>query len=59
MGTPEHQDVIAAAVLEAVDGFCRERRPAKPDRIARPDGPAKARLRPAAVTGPTGAVTRP
>jgi N-acetylmuramoyl-L-alanine amidase len=54
MGTPEHQAVIAAAVLEAVEGFCRERRPLKSDRIARPDAPAKARLRPAAARVPAG-----
>lgn len=52
MGTPEHQAVIAAAALEAVEGFCQERRPLKSDRIARPDAPAKAKLRPAAVTSP-------
>jgi N-acetylmuramoyl-L-alanine amidase len=59
MATPEHQAVIAAAAVEAVEGFCQERRPVKPDRIARPGAPAKPRLRPAAVTGPAGAVTRP
>lgn len=58
LGTPEHQAVIAAAAVEAVEGFCQERKPLKPDRIARPDAPAKARLHPAAATGPTGAVTR-
>jgi N-acetylmuramoyl-L-alanine amidase len=60
MGTPEHQAVIAAAVVDAVESFCQERRPVKSDRIARPDGPAKPRLRPAAVTGPAGdAIKRP
>jgi N-acetylmuramoyl-L-alanine amidase len=59
MGTPEHQAVIAGAAVEAVEGFCQERRPAKSDRIARPDARAKPRLRPAAVTVPAGAVTRP
>ena len=59
MGTPEHQAVIAAAAVEAVEGFCRERRPLKPDHIARPGPDVKARLRPAAATGPAGAVTRP
>jgi N-acetylmuramoyl-L-alanine amidase len=59
MGTPEHQAVIAAAAVEAVEGFCQERKPAKSDRIARPDARAKPRLRPAAVTVPAGAVTRP
>ncbi|MBV8753764.1 MAG: N-acetylmuramoyl-L-alanine amidase [Hyphomicrobiales bacterium] len=54
MGTPEHQAVIAAAVVEAAEGFCRERKPVKPDRIARPDAGAKAKLRPAAVRGPAG-----
>jgi N-acetylmuramoyl-L-alanine amidase len=55
MGTPERQALIGAAVLEAVEKFCHERRPSKPARIARPDAPAKARLRPAAVTVPAGA----
>jgi N-acetylmuramoyl-L-alanine amidase len=59
LGTPEHQAVIAAAALEAVEGFCRERRPLKSDRIARPDAPAKARLRPAAVTTPANDSKRP
>ena len=59
MGTPEHQVVISAAVVEAVERFCRERRPSKPARIARPAAPAKARLRPAAVTVPAGAADRP
>jgi N-acetylmuramoyl-L-alanine amidase len=59
MGTPEHQEVIGAAVVEAVERFCRERRPSKPARIARPAAPAKARLRPAAVTVPAGAADRP
>ncbi len=58
MGTPEHQSVISAAVLEAVERFCRERRPLKSERIARPAAPGKARLRPAAVTVPAGAVDR-
>jgi N-acetylmuramoyl-L-alanine amidase len=49
MGTPEHQAVIAAAAVEAIEGFCRERRPVKSDRIARPDGRAKPRLLPAAA----------
>jgi hypothetical protein len=51
--------VIAAAAVEAVEGFCQERKPAKSDRIARPDARAKPRLRPAAVTVPAGAATRP
>ena len=59
MATPEHQAVIAAAAVEAVEGFCQEQRPVKPDRIARPDARAKPRLRPAAVTVPAGAATRP
>jgi hypothetical protein len=59
MGTPEHQAVIAAAAVEAVEGFCRERRPLKPDHVARPDDSAKARLRPAAVTAPASAAKRP
>lgn len=58
MDTPEHQAVIAAAVVEAVEGFCQERRPLKSDRIARPAAP-KPRLHPAAMTGPAGAVKRP
>jgi N-acetylmuramoyl-L-alanine amidase len=59
MGTPEHQAVVAAAAVEALEGFCQERKPAKSDRIARPNAPAKPRLRPAAVTVPAGAATRP
>jgi N-acetylmuramoyl-L-alanine amidase len=59
MGTPEHQAVVAAAAVEALEGFCQERKPAKSDRIARPDARAKPRLRPAAVTVPAGAATRP
>jgi N-acetylmuramoyl-L-alanine amidase len=59
MGTPEHQAVIPAAAVEAVEGFCQERRPVKSDRIARPGPDAKPRLRPAAATGPAGTVTRP
>src|SRR6202011_6108527 len=59
MGTPEHQVVISAAVVEAVERFCRERRPSKPARIARPAAPAKARLPPAAVTAPAGAADWP
>jgi N-acetylmuramoyl-L-alanine amidase len=47
LGTPEHQAVIAAAAVEAVEGFCRERRPSKSGRITRPDASAKMRLRPA------------
>jgi N-acetylmuramoyl-L-alanine amidase len=58
MGTPEHQAVIAAAVLEGVEGFCRERRPLKSDRLAHPEVPARVRLRPAAVTAPASAVKR-
>lgn len=49
MGTPEHQAFIGAAVLEAVESFCQERRPLRPDRIA---APARARLRPAAARLP-------
>ena len=41
METPEHQALIGAAVLEAVEKFCHERRPSKPARIARPDAPRK------------------
>jgi N-acetylmuramoyl-L-alanine amidase len=52
MGTPEHQAAIAAAAVEAVEAFCRKRRPLKPDHIARPGSDAMPRLRPAAVTGP-------
>jgi hypothetical protein len=59
MGTPEHQAVIAAAAVEAVEGFCQERKPAKSDRIARPNAPAKPRLRPAAVTVPASGASRP
>ena len=59
MGTPEHQAVIAAAVVEAVEAFCQERRPLKSDRIARPEAPAMPRRRPAAATGPTNDGARP
>jgi N-acetylmuramoyl-L-alanine amidase len=54
MGTPEHQALISAAVLEAVEGFCKERRPLRSDRIVRrPDAaPSKPKLRPAAVRVP-------
>jgi N-acetylmuramoyl-L-alanine amidase len=58
MGTPEHQGVISAAVLEAVAAFCQQRRPVKPERIARPPAAAKARLHPAAATVPAGAAER-
>jgi N-acetylmuramoyl-L-alanine amidase len=60
MGTPEHQAVISAAVLEAVEGFCKERRPSRSDRIARrPEAaPSKPKLRPAAVRVPAGPVKR-
>jgi len=53
MGTPEHQGVISAAALEAVEKFCQQRRPVKSDRIARPAAPA--RSRPAAARAPAGA----
>jgi N-acetylmuramoyl-L-alanine amidase len=59
MGTPEHQAVVAAAAVEALEGFCQERKPAKSDRIARPNAPAKPRLRPAAVTVPASGASRP
>jgi len=59
IGTPEHQAVIAAAVVEAVEGFCQERRPVKSDRIARPGSDARPRLRPAAVTTPPSAARQP
>jgi N-acetylmuramoyl-L-alanine amidase len=52
MGTPERQGVIGAAVLEAVEKFCGQRRPAKPEPVARPAAPAKAEVRPAAATVP-------
>jgi N-acetylmuramoyl-L-alanine amidase len=53
MGTPEHQALISAAALEAVEAFCKEQRPLRSDRIARrPDASSKARLRPAAVRLP-------
>jgi N-acetylmuramoyl-L-alanine amidase len=57
--TPEHQGVIAAAALEAVEKFCQERRPLRPERIARPGARAKARLRPAAATIPADTGKRP
>ncbi|HML11856.1 MAG TPA: N-acetylmuramoyl-L-alanine amidase [Xanthobacteraceae bacterium] len=55
MGTPERQAAISAAVLEAVEGFCKERRPVPPERMAHPNAPAKARLRPAAARAPASA----
>jgi len=58
MGTPEHQAVIAAAAVEAVEGFCREWRPVKSDRIARPDVSGKPRLRPAALRSSGSAAKR-
>jgi N-acetylmuramoyl-L-alanine amidase len=48
MGTPERQDITAAAVLEAVEKFCGQRRPVKSEPIARPAAPGKARVRPTA-----------
>jgi N-acetylmuramoyl-L-alanine amidase len=54
MGTPEHQEVIGQAALEAVEKFCEQRRPLKSERIARP-APAKPRLHPAAARTPPGA----
>jgi N-acetylmuramoyl-L-alanine amidase len=58
METPERQGVITAAALEAVEKFCQERRPLRPERIPRPDA-AKARVRPAAATAPAAAAKRP
>ena len=53
MGTPEHQALISAAVLEAVESFCKERRPLRPEIARRPDSlSAKAKLRPAAARLP-------
>ena len=54
MGTPEHQALISAAVLEAVEGFCKVRRPLRPDRIARHPDPShgKPLVRPAAARLP-------
>jgi N-acetylmuramoyl-L-alanine amidase len=40
METPEHQSLISAAVIDAVDNFCAGRRPQNPDRIARQPGVA-------------------
>jgi N-acetylmuramoyl-L-alanine amidase len=51
METPERQGLIGAAVLEAVEGFCKERRPLKPEQVAHPNAP-KARMRPAAARAP-------
>ena len=59
METPEHQGVISAAVLEAVEKFCVERRTVRPERIARPAGAAKARLHPTAATVRSGAAKHP
>jgi N-acetylmuramoyl-L-alanine amidase len=53
MNSPERQLLIAAAVTEAVDGFCAVRRPRNPDRVARPPGaPAKQKLAPDAAAQP-------
>ena len=50
MNSPERQLLIAAAVTEAVDGFCAIRRPRNPDRTARPAGaPAKQPAQPAST----------
>jgi len=53
MNSQERQLLIAAAVTEAVDGFCAVRRPRNPDRVARPPGaPAKQKLAPDAAAQP-------
>ena len=50
MNSPERQLLIAAAVTEAVDGFCAIRRPRNPDRTARPAGaPVKPPAQPAST----------
>jgi N-acetylmuramoyl-L-alanine amidase len=59
MGTPEREGVISAAVLEAVEGFCKERRPVKPEQIARPNAAAKAKVHPAAARAPASAAKPP
>lgn len=53
MGSPEHQSLIGAAVIDAVEGFCAIRRPRNPDRAIPPSrAAAKQTLSPDAVTQP-------
>jgi N-acetylmuramoyl-L-alanine amidase len=52
METPERQGLIAAAVVDAVDGFCAARRPHKSEPVARQPSPspgAKRAMAPAAA----------
>jgi N-acetylmuramoyl-L-alanine amidase len=61
LGTAEHQALIGAAVIEAVDGFCQARQPRGSDRGARRPNPspgADPAVRPAAVTRPANPVKR-
>jgi N-acetylmuramoyl-L-alanine amidase len=60
LGAPEHQSLISAAATDAVESFCKARRPRSSDRVARPDASpaAKSRLRPAAVALPASPVKR-
>jgi N-acetylmuramoyl-L-alanine amidase len=61
LGTAEHQALIGAAVIDAVDGFCRARQPRGSDRVARRPDPSPAAnpaVRPAAVTRPSNPVKR-
>jgi N-acetylmuramoyl-L-alanine amidase len=37
LGTAEHQALISAAVIDAVESFCRARQPRGSDRVARPN----------------------
>jgi N-acetylmuramoyl-L-alanine amidase len=60
--TPEHQSLISAAVTDAVESFCKARRPQSSDRVARRPSasPAsKSTFRPAAVAHPANPDKRP
>jgi N-acetylmuramoyl-L-alanine amidase len=62
LGTPEHQSLISAAATDAIEKFCKARRPRSADRVARRPGAspaAKSTLRPAAVTHPANPDKRP
>ncbi|HXW26300.1 MAG TPA: N-acetylmuramoyl-L-alanine amidase [Xanthobacteraceae bacterium] len=52
LGTAEHQAVIGAGVLEAVESFCTARQRKSSDRVARRPDAAKPAVRPAAATFP-------
>ena len=53
MGSPERQSLVAAAVIQAVDGFCAMRKPRNPDGAARPAAAATKQ------TPSSGAVAQP